>query len=134
LPSTAAWASTGAGLLIGDRQQVHGLPAAAGMAGAPHRLAVHGQCPPLPVAVLWPLVTGCQPPGEPGTHRRAERIGIDSFQDPADGGLIRRLEPARQGIMPDPERGQNLRRRVRDPLADRGQRLRPGQHRGHRRQ
>jgi hypothetical protein len=48
----------------------------------------------------------------------------------SSGGSNRRA----RGIMPDPERGQNLRRRVRDPLADRGQRLRPGQHRGHRRQ
>ncbi len=99
---------------------------------APHRLAAHGQRPPLAPAVGWSLVSGPQPPGEPGPHRSIEGAGIDCFQDPADGGLIRRLEPAGQRITPGPETGQDLRRRVRDPLTDGRERLRPREHRCHR--
>jgi hypothetical protein len=120
-----------AGLLIGYGQQMRGLPVTAGMAGAPDRLAVHRQRPPRPPAP-WPLAGGLQPRGEPGPYRGLERISVHRLQDPADGGLIRRLEPAGQRITPDPGRGQDLQRGVGDPFADRSQRLRPGQHRCHR--
>ena len=92
-----------------DRQQVHGLPVTAGVTGAPHRLAVHGQRPPRPPGAPGPLASGPQPPGEPGTYSGAERAGAGGFQDPADGGLIRRLEPPGQRITADPETGQDLR-------------------------
>jgi hypothetical protein len=59
----------------------------------------------------------------------AQRIGVHGLQDPADGGLIRRLEPASQRITPDPKRSQYLRWRIRDPLTDRGERPRSSQHR-----
>lgn len=36
-------AEDGAGLVVKDGHQVHGLPAGAGVPGAPHRLAIHGQ-------------------------------------------------------------------------------------------
>ena len=47
------------------------------------------------------------------------------FQDAADGGLIRWLEPPGQRITADPQSGQDLRRCVRDPFADRSERLAP---------
>jgi hypothetical protein len=58
LPSTATLPEDGAGLLVDDRQQVGGLPVAAGMAGAPHRLAVHGQRPPPAPSGALSLVSG----------------------------------------------------------------------------
>jgi hypothetical protein len=122
----------GDGLLVDDRQQVRGLPVAGGVPGAPHRLAVHGQRPPGAPAAPGSLVSRPQPPGEPGSHRGVERVGVDGFQDPADGGLIRWLEPAGQRITADPETGQDLRRRVGDPLAEGRERPRPRQHRRHR--
>ena len=39
---------------------------------------------------------------------------------------------AGQRITADPESGQDLRRRIRDPLADRGERPRPSEHRRYR--
>ena len=112
-------------------------------AGArPARRCWHDGCPappcrprPPPAGARRPcscsLVSGPQPRIQPGPHRGIERVGVYRFQDPADGGLIRRLEPAGQRITADPESGQDLRRRVRDPFADRGERPRPGQHRRH---
>jgi hypothetical protein len=50
-------------------------------------------------------------------------------RDPADGGLIGRLESPGQRITADTEGGQDLRRRVREPFADRRKRPRPGEHR-----
>jgi hypothetical protein len=102
------------------------------VAGAAHGLAVHGQRPPGASAAPGSLVSGPQPPGEPGPDRGIERVGVDGFQDPADGGLIRWLELAGQRITADPETGQDLRRRVGDPLADRCERPCPSQHRRHR--
>ncbi len=95
----------------------------------PDRLAVHRQRLPRSPAVLWPLVTGLQPPGKPGACRGINRTSVHRLQDPADGGLIRRLEPAGQRSTPDPDRGQDLRWGVSDPSADRGQRLRTGEYR-----
>jgi len=43
---------------------------------------------------------------------------VHGFQDPADGCFTRRLESPRHRIMADAETGQDLRRRVRHPLAD----------------
>jgi hypothetical protein len=118
-----------AGLLVGYRQQVHSLPVGCGMTGAAHCLTVHGQRPPPAPVMPGPLVSGSQPRAEPGPNCGVERIGVDCFQDPADSGLIRRPEPAGQRVIADSQRGQDLRRRVRDPLADRGERPRPGEHR-----
>jgi len=125
----AGLAEHDAGLLVGDREQVRGLTVAAGVAGAPDRLAVHGQRPPRSPAVPGSRISAPQPCSQPGSHRRIQRISVHCFQDPADSGLIRRLEPAGQQVTPDPERGQHLRWGVGDPLAHRGERPRPGQHR-----
>ena len=124
----------GTGALIEGSQQMHGLPVTAGMPGSPHRLAVHRHRPPPAPPMLPALASGPQPQLrlQPGPHRRIEGRGIHGFQDPADGGLIRRLEPAGQRVTADPESGQHLRRRVRHPFADRGERPRPGQHGRHR--
>jgi hypothetical protein len=78
------------------------------------------------------LVSGRQPPGEPGPHGGVQRGSADRFQDPADGGLIRWLEPAGQRVTTQPQYVQDLRWRVRDPLTDRRERPCPGQHRRHR--
>ena len=104
------------------------------MPGGPHRLAIHGHRPPPAAALFSSLASGPQPQlrTQPGTHRRVEGRGINGFQDPADGGLIRRLEPAAQRITAHPKSDQDLRRRVRHPLADGGERPRPGQHGRHR--
>jgi hypothetical protein len=107
-------AGASCGLLVDDAQQVHGLPVAAGMTGAPHRRAVHRQRPPLPEAMTLSLVRAPQP----GTHRGVKGGCVHGFQDPADGRFIRCLEPPRQRIMADAEGGQDLRRRIRHPLAD----------------
>ena len=88
------------------------------MTGAPHRLAIHRQRPPLPEAMTLSLVRGPQPGTEPGPHRGVKGGGVNGFQDPADGRFIRWLEPPRQRIMADTETGQDLRRRIRHPLAD----------------
>jgi len=122
------------GSLIGDRQQVHGPPILAGVPGAPHRLAVHRQRPPRSPAVLWPRVYRSQPRRQPRSHCSIERVGVDGLQDPPDRGFIRRREPAGQWIPAHPERAQDLRRRVRGPLADGGVRPGPGEHRRHGRQ
>ena len=124
----------GTGALIEGSQQMHGLPVTAGMPGSAHRLAIHGHRPSPAPSVLSSLASGPQPHLRihPGPHRRIEGRGIHGFQDPADGGLIRRLEPAGQRVTADPESGQDLRRRVRHPLAHRGERPCPGQHGRHR--
>jgi len=121
-----------AGLLIGCREQMHSLPVGTGMPGAPHRLAIHGQCPPRSPAVPGLLMPSPQPPGKPRPDRSIECVSVNGFQDPADSGLIRRLEPAGQRITPDPQQGQDLRRRIRHPFTDRHKRPRPRQHRRHR--
>jgi hypothetical protein len=124
----------GKGALIEGSQQMHGLPVTAGMPGSPHRLAIHGHRPAPAPPVLWSLASSPQPQLrlQPGTHRRIEGRGIHGFQEPADGGLIRRREPAGQRVTADPQSSQDLRRRVRHPFTDRGERLRPGQHGCHR--
>lgn len=114
-----------AGLLIDRRQQVRGLPVAAGVPGAAQGFAVHGHRPP---AAAGPSGCGSQPRAEPGPDCGVQRVRVQRFQDPADGCLVR-LEPLGQRVIADPERSQDLRRRVRDPLADRRQRPRAGQHR-----
>ena len=44
--------------------------------------------------LLWPLAHGLHMPCQPRSHRGAQRIGVHGLQDPTDGGLIQRLEPA----------------------------------------
>jgi hypothetical protein len=66
----------------------------------------HGGCrappcrsPPRAVPAGKPerLAACLEPGGQPGSHRRLQRGGIHRLQDPADGRLIRRLEPVCQG-------------------------------------
>ena len=115
-------------VLIEGGQQVHRLAVAGGMTGAPHRLAVHGHRPPGTLAASCCLAGGLQPRIQPGPDGGIERVRVRRFQDAADGGLIRRLEPPGQRITADAQSSQDLRRRVRDPFTDRGERPRPGQH------
>jgi hypothetical protein len=77
---------------------------------------------------------GPRPGSQPRPHRGLQRGGIHRLQHPADGGLIRRLEPSAQRVVTDPQCGQHPRRGIGGPLADRRERLRPGQHRRHRSQ
>jgi hypothetical protein len=115
---------------------MHGLPVAAGMPGAPDCLAIHGHRPPPAPPMPPALASGPQPQPrfQPGTHRRVEGHGINGFQDPADGGLIRRLEPPGQRIKAHPKSSEDLRWGIRGPLADGRERPRPSQHRRHGRQ
>jgi len=117
--------------LIEGGQQVHRLAVAAGMTGAAHRLAVHRHRPPGARAVSCGLADGLQPRIQPGPDSSIQRVRVGRFQHAADGGLIRRHEPPGQRITADAQSGQDQRRRVRDPFADRGERRRPGQHRRH---
>jgi hypothetical protein len=119
----------GTSLLIEGSQQVHSLPVAAGMPGAPHCLAVHGHRPPLAVAL--PVASSPRLPGEPGPHRGVQRSRVHGFQDPAEGGFIRRPGAPGQRIPAYSQRDQDLWWRVRDPLTDRGERPCLGQHRRH---
>jgi hypothetical protein len=117
--------------LIEGGQQVYRLAVGAGMTGAPHRLAVHRDRPPGAPRVSCGLAGGLQPRIQPGPDSSIQRVRVGRFQHAADGGLIRRREPPGQRITADPQSGQDLRRRVRDPFADRGERCRSGQHRRH---
>jgi hypothetical protein len=123
-----------AGLRVCRCQQAPGLPAGAGMPGAAHSLAVHRHRPPLPPASPSRRPAGLQPGSQPRPHRGLQRGRIHRLQHPADGGLIRRLEPPPQRVVTDPQRGQHPRRGIGGPLADRGERPRPGQHCRHRSQ
>ena len=96
-------------------------PVGAGMAGAPHRLAVHRDRPPGAPRVPC----GLQPRIQPGPDSSIQRVRAGRFQHAADGGLIRRHEPPGQRITADVQSGQDLRRRVRDPFTDRGKRPGP---------
>jgi hypothetical protein len=118
-----------AGLLVCGRQQVPGLAITAGMPGSAHRLAIHRHCPPLPPPTPRQRAAGLQPGGQPRSHRGLQRGGIHRFQHPPERRLIRRLEPPRQRVIADPQRGQHPRRGIGGPLADRGERPRPRQHR-----
>jgi hypothetical protein len=117
--------------LIEGGQQVHRLAVGAGVTGAPHRLAVHRDRPPAAPPVTCCLAGGVQPRIQPGPDGGIQPVSVHGFQHAADGGLIRRHEPPGQRITADAQSGQDLRRRVRDPLADRGERRRSGQHRRH---
>jgi hypothetical protein len=117
--------------LIQGGQQVHRLAVAAGMTGTPHRLAVHRDRPWGAPPVSCRPAGGLQPRIQPGPDGGIQPVSVCRFQHAADGGLIRRREPPGQRITADAQSGQDLRRRVRDPFADRGERLRPGQHRCH---
>jgi hypothetical protein len=77
------------------------------------------------------LAGGLHPRIKPGPGSSIQRVRAGRFQHAADGGLIRRHDLPGQRITADAQSGQDLRRRVRDPFADRGERRRPGQHRRH---
>jgi hypothetical protein len=79
--------------------------------GAAHRLTIHRRRPCPPGAV-----PDQRTPTKPRSHRSVQRPSIDGFQDPPGSGLILRLEPPGQEITADPQRGHDLRRRVRDLL------------------
>nr|WP_204076787.1 hypothetical protein [Planotetraspora phitsanulokensis] len=98
------------------------------MTGAPHRLAVHRDRPPAAPSVSCCLAGGVQPRIQPGLDGGIQPVSVHGFQHAADGSLIRRHEPPGQRIAADAQSGQDLRRRIRDPLADRGERRRPGRH------
>jgi hypothetical protein len=125
-------AQHGAGLLVADCQQMNGLPIGTGVAGAAYGLAVHRQRT-LPAPGRRRRRRGGQPRRQPRPHRTVQRARVHPLQDPADGGLIRRrLKTPGQRVTANAQQGQNVRRRVRHPFADRGERPRPRQHGRHR--
>ena len=93
-------AEDGAGLVVKDGHQVHGLPAGAGMAGAPHRLAVHGQrCPPPRAGSRSCL--GWRSPGQIARPRRLSRASASTASRTrrivaSSGGLNRRVSGSRR--------------------------------------
>ena len=70
-------AEHGAGLLVQDCHQVHGLPAGAGVPGPPHRLAVHCQRCALPGASLPPRPGRVHPGRQPSPGCLVEEARID---------------------------------------------------------
>ena len=104
----------GACLLVEGGEQVHRPAVAAGMTGAPHDL------PSTATVRRWccPCTPACSRATSQGPHGSIQRGGVHGFQDAADGGLTRRVELVCQRVTADPESGQDLRRRVRDPFAD----------------
>ena len=118
-----------AGGVVHRRQQVH--LRAGVVAAAAQGLAVDRDRPPRRAArrsrpLRWVLVD------QPGADGAVQRVGVDAGQHAAHGRLPGRPEGAGQRVTARPERGQDRPRRIRRPLADRGQRLGAGQHRSHR--
>jgi hypothetical protein len=75
------------------------------------------------------LGPGWVPVGQPGADHAGQDVGVQAREGAADGGLGRDGEVAR-GVLAGTERGSDRPRRVGGPLGDRGDRPRPGQHRG----
>ena len=65
-------------------------------------MAIHRSHPPPAMSLPGGTRLGVQP----GTNRGIEGSGINSLQHPADSGLIRPLEPPREGITTDSQGGQ----------------------------
>jgi hypothetical protein len=95
------------------------LPAAATRAG--QRLAVHRDRP----SPLARMVTV----GQPGANHPGQRLGIQTRQGPADGGLAGH-HPVGGGVPAGAKRLADRLRGIRGPLGDRGHRPCAGQHRG----
>jgi hypothetical protein len=116
-----------AALVVHRRQQVHRAAVTVRRMGAAQRLAVHGHRPPascgsatvpIPVAV-----------GQPGADRAGHRVWVQARQRPADGGLGRH-RPVVRSVAAGAERDPDRLGRLGGPLGERGDRPRPGQHRG----
>ena len=77
--------------------------------------------------MVWWLLAG-----QPCADGAVQGVGVDAGQHAAHGGLAWWPEGAGPRVAADPECGQHLAGGVAGPLADRGKRSGPGQHRGHR--
>jgi hypothetical protein len=69
------------------------------------------------------------PVGQPGSDGTGQRVWVQAGKGTADGGLGRDGEVAR-GVAAGAQRGPDRLGRVGGPHGDRGDRPRPGQHRG----
>jgi len=117
-----------AGGVVHRRQQVRRAAIAAGWVGAAEGLAVHGHCPP-PSGCGSTAVPVALPVGQPGADHPGQGVGVQPAERAADGGLGRDGEAA-GGVLAGAERGPDRPGRVGRPFGDRGDRPRPGQHRG----
>jgi hypothetical protein len=105
-------------------QQVHRAAVTAWGTGAAQRLAVDSNGPP-PAA--WGPAT--VPAGQPRADGAGQHVGIQACERPADGGLGRDGEVA-GAVAAGTQRGPDRLGRIGGPFGDRGDRPRPGQHRG----
>ncbi len=97
------------------------------VAAAAQGLAVdRDRPPPRRPGCLWLLV------GQPPADHLVQRVGVDAGQHAAHGRLAWWPPDSAQRVAAYPERGQDRLGRVSGPLADRGQGLGAGQHRGDR--
>jgi len=111
------------GVVIDHGQQMPGL--AIGAAGTTHGLAIHRDEPP-PGAGHAACCSGRGTAvSNPAADHPVEAIAVDRLHDPADRGLT---WPTRTDTNP----GGGLGGQVLDPLGDRDERPRPGQHRADR--
>ena len=67
--------------------------------------------------------------GQPGTDHTGQHVGVQARKRPADGGLGRDGQAA-GGLLAGAEHNPDLWGRISGPFGDRGDRPRPGQHRG----
>jgi hypothetical protein len=72
------------------------------------------------------------PVGQPSADDQVQRVGVDTGQHAADGGLAGWPPDPAQRVVAHPGRGQDRPGRICGPLADRGQGSGAGQHRGDR--
>jgi hypothetical protein len=113
-----------AALVVHGRQQMRRAAVAACRTGAAHGLAVDGhRSPPAGRPTLRLLV------GQPGADHPGQGVGVQPRQRAADGGLGGDTKAA-GGLLAGAERGPHLLGCIGGPLGDRGDRPRPGQHRG----
>jgi hypothetical protein len=92
--------------------------------GAAEGLAVDGDGPP-PADRGTPTL----PVGQPGADGTGQGVGVQASKRPANGRLGPDGEAA-GGVVAGVERGPDRLGRVGGPFGDRGDRPRPGQHRG----
>jgi hypothetical protein len=118
-----------AALVVHRRQQVHRAAVTVRRMGAAQRLAVDGHRPPANCGSATVAIQVAVAVGQPGADRAGHRVWVQASERPADGGLGRDA-PVAGSLLAGAERDPDRLGRLGGPLGDRGDRPRPGQHRG----